>query len=397
MKKTTSLLIAMFLLLSINLFGQSNTGTLKVFSETQGVVVFVDEEQQASYQNITLPAGSHYVKVMKDGVKLYGQIVTINKEQVTTVLIENVAPTNPPAATATPQAAATPEPVSPQAVETPQAPSTPKVGTLNIFSEFTGTSIYLDEAKQGDDIKTINGIPAGNHYLKVIKDGVSIFADLITITDGQTTTVLVKNTNQVQQKMLQSKAAEIQEYKSKKLDIIMSQNYVTQTTGTTKSMYFPGYYVATGTSVNNTVSTSTAYTDWKIIQGGNKEISDMAFANLVGDENAKTRYAKAWKAYNDQVNTGAIMFLAGLVPTGVIFADLLVDKPFLHEPGTTASGFEVAVFTVALVDCLLGYAISMGAKEPTGHYTSVDNASRQAYEYNQALKKKLGLPETFEP
>ena len=391
MKKAIFLVCLLSIFSTSVLFAQANTGTLKVFSEIQGVTVFVDEVPQNNIQNIILPAGTHYLKVMSGDTKVYGQIVAINKDQVTTVLVENKGTTGTPATTAT--ATATTEPPATQAVETPQVQATPKVGALMIFSEFTGTSIYLNENKQGDDIKTINDIPIGNHYLKVIKDDVTILAELITINDGQTTTVLVKNTPHVQQKMLGSKAKEIQEYKMKKLDVILSQRYVTQTQGTSNSLYFPGYYIATGTTVNNTVSTSTAISDWKIIQGGNKEISDLQFANLVGDENVKTAYAKAWKAYENQVNTGAIMFLAGLVPTGIFLADILVDKPFLGMN----SDLEVVLTTISIVDCALGYGITMSAKEPSGHFTTVDTASRQAYEYNQALKKKLGLPETFEP
>jgi hypothetical protein len=95
-------------------------------------------------------------------------------------------------------------------------------GTLNIFSEFTGTTIYLDEIKQGEDVKTVNGIPAGNHYLKVMKDGVGIFGELVAINPGQTTTVLVKNDGQVAEKILEGKTKEREEFNAKKLDVIYS-------------------------------------------------------------------------------------------------------------------------------------------------------------------------------
>lgn len=388
MKKTIFLVYLLSILGISELFAQGNTGTLKVFSEIQGVSVYVDEGQQTNYQNVILPVGTHYVKVMSGDTKVYGQIVTINKDQVTTVLVENKGTTGTPATTAT--ATATAEPPATQAVETPQVQATPKVGTLNIFSEFTGTSIYLNENKQGDDIKTINDIPVGNHYLKVIKDSVTILAELITINDRQTTTILVKNTPQVQQKMLQSKAKEIQEYKMKKLDVILSQRYVTQTSGTSNSLYFPGYYIATGTTVNNTVSTSTAISDWKIIQGGNKEISESTFASLVGDKNLAASIA-AWNKSVEDKNNGFLIAGLCFTLTGLVGAiSQLVVPPFLDE----GTGLGMAIGGI-----LLGYGCLKvtEVEQKPGHFTTVETASRQAYEYNQALKKKLGLPETFEP
>ena len=74
-----------------------------------------------------------------------------------------------------------------------------KTGTLKVFSELTGISVYLDDAKQGIDVKEINGVPVGSHYLKVLLGTVSVYGDLVEIKEGQTTTVLIKNTGQVQE------------------------------------------------------------------------------------------------------------------------------------------------------------------------------------------------------
>lgn len=268
-------------------------------------------------------------------------------------------------------------------------------GSIKIFSEIKGISVYLDERLQptAGDVITIDSVTAGTHYIKASKDNIIVYSELATVQPNKVTIVLIKNSQQVKNKLLESKTDEIQEYKSKKLDIILSQNYVTQTKGVTSSIYFPGYYITTGNAFNNSFSTTTAYTDWKIILGGNKEISDLDFANIVGDEQIKADYARAWKSYNKQVTTGAIIGIPSLIIAGIIFADILGSKPFLNISSTA----EATIGTAGIVGSVIGYSITMGAKEPQGHFTTVDKASREAYEYNQALKKQLGLPENFEP
>ena len=270
--------------------------------------------------------------------------------------------------------------------------STAQKGTIKIFSEVKDIDVFLDEVYRGTDISTIDSVMAGTHYLKVLKDSVIIYGELVTVEPDKATTILIKNSSQVKNKILDSKFTEIQEYKRKKLDIILSQNYVTQTKGLTSSYYFPGYYVTTGTAFTNSVSTTTPYTDWKIIQGGNKEISDLTFANIVGDEQIKANYTQAWKSYKIRVNTGAIIAIPSLIIAGVILADLLGSKPFLNMSPTA----ETTLGTVGIAGSVIGYSITMGAKEPNGHFTTIDRASGEAYEYNQALKKQLGLPEDYE-
>jgi hypothetical protein len=87
MKKIISFLTLMLLSLSL-LFGQTNMGTLKIFSE-EPILVYVDEVHQPDYSAITLIAGTHYVKAInKDEVKIYSEIVTVLADQVTSILIE---------------------------------------------------------------------------------------------------------------------------------------------------------------------------------------------------------------------------------------------------------------------------------------------------------------------
>lgn len=67
-----------------------------------------------------------------------------------------------------------------------------KTGTLKIFSEVNGTVTYLDEVKQDDNVKIINNIPVGSHYLKVMSNGITIYSELVEIKLEQVTTVLIK-------------------------------------------------------------------------------------------------------------------------------------------------------------------------------------------------------------
>jgi len=388
MKTLTSFIV--LLLISFTSASAQNSGTLKIFSE-EPVVVYVDEIQYPDYQAITLPSGTHYVKALnRDGARIYSNIVTIKAGEVTSVLIDASGTAVQPAA-ATAGRPATQTGVQPAAQGNPS--SQKGTGTLNIFSEFTGVTVYLDDTRQGDDVKLINSIPAGNHYLKIIKDDVSIFGELIAINQGQTTTVLVKNDGQVAEKIMESKTKEREEYHANKIDVIFSTNSVSTTQGA--STLFPGYYGYYGYS--SSVTNTTQIADFKIIQGGVKEIGDIGLANLVENTNVINRYAGINKSVQRQMNIGLGMFLGALLIGGPVLVDILVDKPFLHPDGTTAPDWEIGVATAGIVSGTIGYVLVMGAdKKYPRHYYNVDEAAKDSQEYNRKLKEKLGLPENYD-
>jgi hypothetical protein len=382
MKKVVTSLLLM--LLVVSLFGQTKTGTLKVFSDIQGITVFVDDNQQANYKDIKdLPVGTHYVKVLNGDVKIYGQVVTINADQVTTILIEDK------------NAAAIPnitQPASQKPVEANAPQTTGKTGTINIFSELKGITIYLNENKQGDDIRTISNVPVGNHYLKVLKDGISIFGELVTVTEGQVTSVLIKNNGEVAEKIMESKTPQREEYGNSKVDVLLSSNAITQTQG--KSTMFPGFYGYYGYS--SSVSNTTQVTDFKIIQGGVKEIGDLGLAGLVGNKTILDRNARDNAKALKMGNTGGILLLGSLLIGGTILADVLVKKPFLHKAGT-APNWEAGVFAGTCLTGIIGYGVLNGStKTHPAHYYNVDDAAKDAQAYNRSLKIKLGLPENYD-
>lgn len=387
--KTLTSFIVLMLISVLSALGQ-NSGTLKIFSE-EPVVVYVDDIQHPDYQAISLPSGTHYVKALnRDGARVYSNIVTIKTGEVTSVLIEaSGTDTQPDAAnTARPT---TPTGALPAAQGTPS--SLKGTGTLNIFSEFSGITIYLDDTNQGDDMKVINSVPAGNHYLKIMKDGVSIFGELIAIYPGQTTTVLVKNDGQVAEKIMESKSKEREEYQANKVDVIFSANSVSTTQGA--STLFPGFYGYYGYS--SSVTNTTQISDFKIIQGGVKEIGDLGLANLVENQNVINRYATINRSVTKQMNVGLGMFLGALFIGGPVLVDIFVEKPFLHPDGTTAPDWEYGVAAGGIVAGTIGYALVMGAdKRYPKHYYKVDEAAKDAQEHNRKLKENLGLPESYD-
>ena len=257
-------------------------------------------------------------------------------------------------------------------------------GTIKIFSEVKGIEIFLDEKSQGQDMAVLSNVEMGSHYIKAVKEGVTIFSDLVNVTANATTTVLIKDTGQVKEKILSSKYKEQQEYKSKKLDILLSKSVQTVGSGYTNSIYFPGYYSIFGSGWTRTSSTAYEITDWKIVQGGVQEISDVSFAQLVNDTATLKKSQEKADFYSNKYNIGAIVALVGLAS-------------FLGAMATTGDT-QIGLLTLGTVGCVFGYGFMVSAETPpAGHYISPSEAAKRAYDYNQKLKAELGLPADYEP
>lgn len=378
--------------------GQTKTGTLKVFTEMTGITVFVDEVRQDNYMEIKgISVGSHYLKVLDNkGAKIYGNIVTVNENSVTAILVE------PSKDVATPQTNIVQPPVEQKPAIVNQVKPSGKTGTLNIFSELTGISVYLDENKQGDDLKQISGVQVGSHYLKVMKDGVSVFGELVTINEGQTTTILVKNDGQVAEKIMEGKVKERQEYSGSKIDILFSTNSVSKTAGS--STLFPGYYGYWGYSNSTTATTQIA--DFKIIKGGVEEIFDTKLAELENNQRIIDAYNADYKSWQNAQKGALITGLVAFVPFAVFTLDIVAKKPFLHNAPTdpNASSFSTVPAWEWTGYILSGLITLVGLKlsdAPSGnyikpHYYRVDEAAKDAQAHNKKLKEKLGLPESYD-
>ncbi len=115
-------------------------------------------------------------------------------------------------------------------------------GSIKVFSEIKGVQIFVDEKSYGIDTIMIKDLEPGQHYVKAIYNGAIIYSELITVSAGASSAVLIKSGGQAQEKILESLSKEQQQYKQGKIDILLSKSYQTVGTSNTTSTYFPGYY-----------------------------------------------------------------------------------------------------------------------------------------------------------
>lgn len=275
-------------------------------------------------------------------------------------------------------------------------------GTLKVFSEQKGIKVYVDDELKGTDVIEVTGLEPGDHYVKVTKDDNVLYSELVKVTANTTSAILVKTTTAPAQQpsTTQPPAAvqeaadkfykEGQEYKMGKLDILLSTNV--QTVGSANTTYndFPGYFSWFDYSTTNFSSTQYQTTDWKIVQGGVQQISDDQFAYLVNDKDTINRIKADQASIDSGVGWGTALALGGLaLAIGGIAAGV--------QAATDADMTGPAVVaTVGIIGTFWGLGLLMRSPY-TGHWVTPGQAAKQAFTYNQDLKKKLGLPENYEP
>lgn len=297
-------------------------------------------------------------------------------------------------------------------------------GSIKIFSELKGVNVYLDEVFKGTDINSIDSVATGNHYLKVVKDEVVVFGELVAAKPNETTTILVKETKDIQDKMLAKKYNEQESYRSKKLDVLLDTKYVTETSGNTqinektKSLYFPGYFSVLGASnttgnvsTNSTTVTKTE-TSWFIIRG-NQKITQDEFAQLTNNadyfdkakqynkevekyEQIKKQKPK-WKINATPLLIGAVFAAGGYLlydPKVNIFSDTAPDGKVL---GNALGGSLMLVGAGAFLTGLFNHQRPNNPMPVFISPINMDDAIRDSKEFNRKLKIQLGLPENYEP
>jgi hypothetical protein len=82
------------MILSVSvLLGQTKTGTLKIFTEVNGTVLYLDDVKQDDGTKVVndVPVGTHYLKALSNGTAIYSEIVQIKSGEITTVLIKGVS------------------------------------------------------------------------------------------------------------------------------------------------------------------------------------------------------------------------------------------------------------------------------------------------------------------
>lgn len=65
-------------------------------------------------------------------------------------------------------------------------------GKLTIYSEVPNADIYVDAKYLGQDHVTLSSIPAGKHYLRVIKDGWTFQSGVVEVANGEETIIVAK-------------------------------------------------------------------------------------------------------------------------------------------------------------------------------------------------------------
>jgi hypothetical protein len=297
-------------------------------------------------------------------------------------------------------------------------------GNIKIYSELKGVYVYIDEIFKGADVTSIDSVTSGNHYLKVLKEDVIAFGELISVKSNETTAILVKDSKEIQDKLLSKKFKEQEMYRSKKLDVLLDTKYVTETSGNTqinentKSVYFPGYFSVLGgskttgnVSTNSTTVTKTE-TSWFITKG-NQKISQDEFAQLTNNsdyfdkanQNKKVleKYEQI-KAQKPKWKIDATSLIIGAVFAG---GGLLLYDPKVNPFDNNAPEGKVitnviggSLGLVGSVAFLVGLFHHQRPYNPMPVFISpitMDDAIRDSKEYNRKLKIELGLPETYEP
>jgi len=177
------------------------------------------------------------------------------------------------------------------------------------------------------------------------------------------------------------------EYRRKRINILLKTRYVSelekQKEGDTYEYtytYDDGYSYKTTTKDERTGITSELkkISDWVIVKGGIRELSDSEFLYLTGND-------KLAREIQNKVETREMWRNIGML-TGLVGIGIVVAGSSSSDSGTITGG--------ALVS-LLGVVIS-AFNYPVKHYIYADYAQEQADKYNVRVKKELELPIDFE-
>lgn len=296
----------------------------------------------------------------------------------------------------------------------PNAYSQASKAVIKLYAEMKGIHYYLDEKFKGIDIAQIEDVDSGGHYLKAIVEEVVVFGEIVNVGSTGNYPVLIKNNQEVQRKILDAKFKQIQEYKNSKVDILISKSYVSTTTGGSSSVTYPNYYTYNTQTKINTTTTMTEVTDWKIVVGGTREISEYQLATMTNNQallnNIEThknyidaKNNRIRKGNNTRMAIGLPMFIVSAAGCITLFPPLLFkssSRPeWYNRLDQNHPNFIVPALTSSIMGSLIGYGLSMADTKYLSYsrQLSLTEAALAAQEANIQLKKRLGLPENFEP
>jgi PEGA domain-containing protein len=137
-------------------------GRLLVRSEPAGASVIVDGREHGTTPTVVrgLGRGTHRVRVIRDGYLPDERNVAVTRNQPSPSLLVTLEPRHPAA-----------ERISQSASSDPGRTITPYTGSLVVESLPPGASVYLDNKPVGRTPLTLNSVNAGEHVVRLERDG----------------------------------------------------------------------------------------------------------------------------------------------------------------------------------------------------------------------------------
>ncbi|GAB4202989.1 MAG: hypothetical protein Fur0023_09490 [Bacteroidia bacterium] len=290
---------------------------------------------------------------------------------------------------------------------------------LYLYSEFDNYDLYIDDVFKGKNVKSIDSMECGEHYVKVIYEDIVVFSEIISFGNNELKKLLLKKTKDVEEKILSAKSKEIAEYRRKKISIGIDKKYITTTNvALNQYTYKPLYGNYYGLNYSGNISgiqfseSEEKITDWFFVEGGYVRMSDYEFianyCQLTGncekymDIQKRKEYIDAENKKIEKINKRrmmwsgilAVVFVFGFLSLLWGFLELLV--PLILNDVDMA----INIFIGGLVFTLIGL-FGLGIKfkhlmSLPDKLLSLREALKMIDEYNLLLKKKLNLPESVD-
>ena len=86
--------------------------------------------------------------------------------------------------------------ISYAAAKTPAYNEDTAFGRLSVYSDVPGADIYVDAKFVGQDRATVSNLPAGKHYVRVVKNEKSIQSGIVDVREGEETIIVAKPTEE---------------------------------------------------------------------------------------------------------------------------------------------------------------------------------------------------------
>ncbi len=177
------------------------------------------------------------------------------------------------------------------------------------------------------------------------------------------------------------------EYRRKKIQIMVKTSMLGETSGYTSTDNWSStispeagtsYTYSYGTQRTNSTVQFKEISNWVLVRGGVRELSDVEFLQITGND----AMARDIQAKIDERNKWMMIgTIGGVIGIGVAIAG--------------SSNGDVGTLSVGTALSIIGFLVS-SFNLPQKHYIAADYALEQSDLYNIRVKKELGLPIDFE-